>query len=127
MFRTFYADRTFIENKYHKVDEPFDPLKRRAYHGYDFDETTGMTDDEILAGLDALALENKDLPHPVAKAKAVEYVLQHTRIDVNEHDYFIGIYSQNRLITKSTRKTWNDDVFQNKLPEQVPKAMTIYL
>lgn len=31
----FKDDRKFIENKYHKTTEAFDPYKRMAYHGYD--------------------------------------------------------------------------------------------
>ena len=45
------VDRRVIENKYHKTDEPFDGFNRMAYHGYDFDPSTGKTDSEIDAGL----------------------------------------------------------------------------
>ena len=78
-------DRKFIENKYHMTNEPFNPYNRMAYHGYDYDVSTGMDDDEIKAGLKNLYEKIKDLPHPVAKAYAVKYTLDNTRIDVNEH------------------------------------------
>ena len=55
------ADREMIENKYHKMGEEFDPFNRMAYHGYDYDETTGVSDEEIDRGLAALAEELKQI------------------------------------------------------------------
>lgn len=117
MFKSFDTDRKIIENKYHKTNEPFDPYKRMAYHGYEYDKSTGLSDEEILEGLRTLAAETEGLPHPVIKARAIEYVLQNTRTDVNEHDYFIGIYSQNRLIRETTVDKWNAEVFDGIIPE----------
>lgn len=88
-----------------------------AYHGYDYDENTGLSDEEIKNGLLKLDKEILDLPHPVAKAKAIEYVLQHTRIDINSHDYFIGIYSWNRLSDCITVDKWQNEIFSKELPE----------
>lgn len=115
--KNFETDRKYIENKYHKTDEPFDAYNRMAYHGYDYAENTGKTDDEIRSGLKKLQSETKHLPHPVAKAKAIKYVLENTRIDVNEHDWFVGFYSVNRLITDTTQNVWYDEVFTDKIPE----------
>ena len=86
----FADDRTYLENKYHDTSKPFNPFERMAYHGYAFDETTGLDDEGVKKGLAELEKQLSALPHPVAKAKAVGYVLQNTRIDVNEHDYFVG-------------------------------------
>ena len=30
-------DYEYLINKYHDTNAPFDPYKRRAYHGYDYD------------------------------------------------------------------------------------------
>ncbi len=109
-------DRIFIENKYHKTDEPFNPYQRMAYHGYDYDESTGLDDDEIRNGLAKLYKKTKHMPHPIAKAYAVKYVLENTRIDVNEHDWFIGFYSVNRLAAAITQSKWYDEVF-SAMPE----------
>lgn len=108
----FAEDRIFIENKYHKIDEEFNPYQRMAYHGYDFDENTGLADGEIEAGLCELNKEICDLSHPVAKAKAVEFVLNNTRIDVNEHDWFVGFWSVNRLVRSITINKWYNEVFK---------------
>ena len=117
MFRTFERDRSFLENKYHWQNEPFDPYRRMAYHGYDYPTETGLSDEEILSGLEALDRETAHLPHAVAKAEAIRYVLSHTRIDVNEQDYFIGIYSWNRLIKHTTLLKWKNEIFEKECPE----------
>lgn len=116
MFKTFTFDRPFIETKYHWPDQPFNPYRRMAYHGYDYDASTGKTDEEIKQLLLALDGEIKDLPHPVAKARAVRLVLENTRIDVSGHDYFVGLYSWNRLADCVTLTKWKNEVFTEKLP-----------
>ena len=113
----FNDDRSFIENKYHKTDEPFNPYSRMAYHGYDFDKSTGLEDEEIKDGLSKLYEKTKDLPHPVAKACAVKYVLENTKIDINEHDLFVGLWSVNRLANSVTLNKWNAEVFETILPK----------
>lgn len=111
------TDRRFIENKYHKTDEPFDPFRRMAYHGYDFDISTGLSDDEIRLGLERLSEETEKYPHPIAKAMAVKYVLENTRIDISEHDYFVGFYSLDRLASGVTQQKWYSEVFDKIIPE----------
>lgn len=110
-------DRKFIENKYHMTNEPFNPYNRMAYHGYDYDVSTGMDDDEIKEGLKNLYEKIKDLPHPVSKAYAVKYTLDNTRIDVNEHDYFVGFYSVNRLASAIGQWKWYGEVFDKIIPK----------
>ena len=110
-------DHEYITNKYHDTSKPFDPFNRRAYHGYEYDESTGLSDEEIQEGLAELANECESLSHPVAKSKAIEYVLKNTRIDVNEHDYFIGIYTWNCAIKKTTIDKWNREIFSTVLSE----------
>ena len=41
------CDRAVIENKYHKTSEEFNPFNRMDYHGYDYDTSTGISDEEI--------------------------------------------------------------------------------
>lgn len=110
-------DRHYIENKFHNTEEEFDPYNRRAYHGYEYDPDTGLSTEEIIAGLKKLEPVLDTFPHPVAKAKAVAYVAEHVRIDVNEHDYFVGIYTWNREIGEITVEKWKRDVFQNRIPD----------
>lgn len=116
MFKTFYEDRDFLENKYHRTDMPFDPHSRRSYHGYDYPDN-GFSDEEINEGLRNLDKEIGDLPHPVAKALAIKYVLENTKIDVNEHDYFAGINTWNRNIDIITFIKWKEEVFSGVLSD----------
>lgn len=125
---TFEKDRAFIEEKYHKKDGKYEEeytkqahlqakRSRMSFHGYEYDTKSGLSDKQIREGLLALDSEIKDLPHPVAKAKAIEYVLKNTRIDTNEHDYFIGIYSWDRLCKSVTVDKWHKEVFEKIIPE----------
>lgn len=118
----FEKDKSVIENKYHDTKKPFDPYNRMAYHGYAFDTATGMEDDEIIENLRRKKGEWADLPHSVAKAYAVKYVLEHTKIDVNESDWFVGLWSLNRLPNVVTQKEWYREVFEEKIPD-VAKEM----
>ena len=117
MFKTLHTDREWIENKYHFADQPFDPYQRRAYHGHPHDPATGLSDGEILAGLRELAEQTQNLPHPVAKAQAIAYVLEHTRIQVDAHDYFIGFWSWDRLPMETTLSKWKKEIFGEHLSE----------
>ncbi len=117
MFENLQSDRDYLENKYHRQDQPFDPYVRMAYHGYEYDPSTGDTDEEIKEGLRRLEATHGHLPRPVFKAMAVEYVLDHTRIDVNEHDWFVGVYTWNRAIGDVTVRKWDRELFEKTLPE----------
>ena len=104
-------DRNFIENKYHRQDMPFNGQIRMKYHGYAYDESTGLSDEEIIAGLSRLAGELSGEHHYKIKSELFSYILENTRIDVNEHDYFIGLYTWDRVIDKHTVDPWRDEVY----------------
>jgi len=116
----YQEDRNFIENKYHRTDLPFDPYKRYAYHGYEYDETTGLSDEQMQDGLEKLFEETKNLPHSLAKAKAFSYVLDNMRIDVNEHDYFVGLYNWGRPLNQSFIQKW-----YHEMDESMPETMEL--
>ena len=116
MFKTFDKDRYFIERKYHDPDEPFDPYRRMMYHGSCYDGDSGLDDEAILKGLEAMKSELSGRPHPVAKALAVRYVLENERLYVNEHDFFVGLYSLNRLANTVTSDVWNREVREKRTP-----------
>lgn len=117
MMTTFKEDRKWIERKYHNPDEPFDPYSRMRYHGVGYEETSGLDDAGILEGLKNLQPVLAGLPHPVAKAQAIRYVLEKERLYVNEHDYFVGFYSLNRLANTVTSDIWNQEAYEMRRPE----------
>lgn len=106
------ADRSFIENKYHRQDQPFDPYNRFGYHGYEFLPETGLDDAQMLRGLRALYDTMADKPHALIKAEGFAYVLDHMRIDVNESDYFVGLYNWGRLLDKAFIGRWKSEAFR---------------
>ncbi|MBQ3124347.1 MAG: hypothetical protein IJC09_02840 [Clostridia bacterium] len=114
------SDRRYIENKYHRQDQPFDPYKRYAYHGYEFDQSTGLNDEEMLCGLERLYETTKSIPRCLAKAKAFSYVLDNMRIDVNEHDYFVGLYNWGRLLGETFMGKWYKEI-----DESMPETMEL--
>ena len=131
MFKTLQQDRDTILRKYHDPGKEFNPFNRMAYHGYEYDAATGLDDEQMDQGLLELGKELGDLPHPVYKARMFEYVLDHTRIDVNEKDYFIGIYSWGRPLSKHTISKWEEVVYADfseevKLLKDYDNAGAIY-
>ena len=107
------ADKKHIEAKYHPLDGSFNSFDRFKFNGYDYDPSTGMENEEIRAGLYKLmdGLEGKE-HHHVIKAKGFSYILDNTRIDVNEHDYFVGFYCWNRIMTPNRK--WLPEVEQKE-------------
>lgn len=120
MFRSFNEDRKFIERKYHDPEKPFNPYNRLAYHGWEADETTGLSVEEIKERLIKISEKYSGLSHEIRKARAVEYVLDNTRIDISDKDYFPLIYTWGREIDSTTINKWKTDVFNNVVPEIKP-------
>ena len=111
------ADRYFIERKYHDPEKEFNAFARMAYHGTGYIEESGIDDEELLKGLEQLSRENENLTHPIARAKAIKYVLENERLYINEHDYFVGLYSLNRLANKTTFHKWEKESHTLRNPE----------
>lgn len=113
------TDRYFIERKYHDPEKEFDPFKRKKYHGVGYIENSGFDDAQIISGLEQLSKETEGLPHPVARAKAIKFVLENERVYINEHDYFVGLYSLDRLANKTTFNKWRDQSLMLRKAELV--------
>lgn len=119
MFESLLADRKMIERKYHDPGKEFNAFHRMEYHGTGYIEESGIDDEELLKGLEKLSRENENLPHPIARAKAIKYVLENERLYINEHDYFVGLYSLNRLANESTFKKWEKESRTLRNPETI--------
>ena len=120
MFKTLLSDRETIENKYHKKNEEYNSFNRMNYHGYDYDESTGLKEDILKLQLEEYTKSLEGLPRTVIKAKLFEFILDNSMIDVNEHDYFIGFYSWGRLLSPLTIFKW-----RNELDEEFPESARI--
>ena len=115
-------DRYFIERKYHDPEKEFNAFRRMAYHGIGHIEESGLNDTEILEGLEKLSKETEYMPHPIARAMAIKYVLENERVYINEHDYFVGLYSLNRLANHTTFKKWERESKTLRNPNTVAIA-----
>ena len=113
-------DRYWIERKFHDPEAEFNPHRRMQYHGAGYRADTGLDDDGLLAGLQELDLAG--LPHPEARARAIAWVLAHERLYVNEHDWFVGLYSLNRLANSVTMRPWQAESRALQDPELVQAA-----
>ena len=110
-------DRDNIENKYHRQGEKFDPKKRMKHHGYDYDKSTGLSDEKIIAELDIIADKLKKEHHYKIKSELFSFILENTMIDINEHDYFVGMYTWDRVIDKNTVDKWQKEVYKRASDE----------
>ena len=116
------TDRYYIERKYHDPEKSYDPFRRMAYHGIGYIEESGLSEEELLEGLRKLEGEIEELPHPVARAMAIRYVLENERIYVNAHDYFVGLDSLNRLANSVTFSKWAKESMALRKKELVEKT-----
>ena len=110
------AERAFIENKYHRVDEPFDPFDRFPYHGFLCDPATGLDDDGMREGLERLYGEIRGENHALAKAKGFAFVLDHMRIGFDGRDFFPAFYNWGRPLQKPFVDRWRKEAFDG-IPE----------
>ncbi|MGI6172496.1 MAG: pyruvate formate lyase family protein [Christensenellales bacterium] len=76
MKATWTADREYIEQKYREMR---------------FDPATGLDNEAIREGLRRILKETKGEQHARIKAKGFAYVLGNARIDISEHDWFVGL------------------------------------
>ena len=116
------TDRYYIERKYHDPDKEFNAFRRMAYHGIGYIEESGLDDTELLKGLEELSFKTEQLPHPIARSMAIRYVLENERLYINEHDYFVGLYSLNRLANNTTFKKWENESKAYRAPETLERA-----
>lgn len=123
MTEKFKTDRPFIEGKYHKTTEPFDPFSRMSYHGWDADKTTGLDDGEMRAALGSFLSSLTDTNHAVIKAKAFAFVLDHMRFSINEHDYFPCFWNWSRPLNKLTIEKWVDSRLDEKTSSELKDAV----
>ena len=105
------ADYNYIMNKYHDASKPFDPFKHLyTNHEEFYDVNTGLSTAEIEKGIMENDKQYKYEPHSIRKARAVEYVLQNTRISCSENDRFPGICSIARPLHMTLIGEWRDQI-----------------
>lgn len=106
MLENLKRDIPYIENKYHKTSEPFNPFNRMQYHGWDCDGETGLDDAEMQIALADYINTLTETDRAVIKAKAFAFVLDNMRISINEHDFFPCLYNWNRPLNNLLINRW---------------------
>ena len=81
-----------------------------------FSSESGMEPDNILAGIWENDKLYAHLPHAIRKARALEFVLKHTRISCDERDIFPAINMLDRPIQKTLIESWRKEVFEEIIP-----------
>lgn len=111
------TDYDYIINKYHDTQKTFDSFNRFIRHDEIFDETSGMCGVDIIEGIKEQDSNLENLPHPVRKAKAFEFVLKNTRISCDKRDIFPAINMIDRPLNKTIISKWKSEVFGEIIPE----------
>lgn len=107
------SDRSFIENKYHDTEKPFDPLRRFYYHGKITEYSEGLDDDEMRAALDKIYEESRGRERALVKAEAFAFVLDNAKINVSAEDYFPSIYNWSRPLEEPLITKWTNEMFDS--------------
>jgi len=111
----------FIMNKYHDTAKPFDSLNRFTRNDALFDPNTGLDPEKMQSAILDNDKQYLDRPNSIRKARALEYVLDNTRILCDPRDIFPAINSIDRPIDKTLVAMWNDEVFQRMVPDIVER------
>ena len=101
MFKTLLTDRETIEHKYHEPGKEYNPINRFGsnYHGYEYDESTGLDDAQIeraarIAQAEEYILDYDDkYEHQLVKSDILVYVSYHRKR--GERDDNVGYRKQN--------------------------------
>lgn len=115
----------YIINKYHDTKKPFDPFRRFIRRDELFQKSSGDSPESILSGIWENDKKYSTLPHPIRKARALEYVLLHTRIAFDERDIFPAINMIDRPINQTLIKQWKQEVFSEIIPDVESKRAAL--
>ena len=112
-------------NKYHDLSKPFDPMRRYIRHDAIFSEDSGMAGERILEGIFENDKKYAHLPHPVRKARALEFILLNTRICCDERDIFPAVNMLDRPFENTLSRVWHNEVFHGLIPEVENKRVQL--
>lgn len=110
-------DYEYISGKYHDTAKPFDPFSRFIRRDDIFSADTGLDGEAIRAGILSNDQAFSHLPHPVRKARAMEYVLKNTRIACDRRDRFPAINAVDRPLNAALISQWRNEIFGRLIPE----------
>ena len=110
------VDYHYISNKYHDTAKTFDGLKRFTRNDSLFDSSTGMDPEEIKKGLVKNDERYINDPHSIRKARAMEYVLDNTRIACDKRDIFPAVNCLDRPLVEHFDGKWAEEIYSSTDP-----------
>ena len=109
-------DYDYIMNKYRDATKE-ETFSRFVANEKIFDESTGLSSEQIQAHISVIEEKYAGQPHSIIKARAFEYILDHTKISCDARDFFPAICSIDRSICETLTSKWEREVFDEKIPE----------
>jgi formate C-acetyltransferase len=127
-------DYDYIMNKYHDATKAETSYRFMANEKI-FDESTGISPEQIHAHIGVIEEKYANHPHCIIKARAFEYILDNTKISCDARDIFPAICSIDRTLWKTLISKWEQEVFNDRIPETIRKkkelesrgALNIYI
>ena len=104
-------------NKFHDTAKPFNSLARFTRNDAIFDPATGMDANLIYTKIIENDKQYLSRSNFFRKAKALEFVMDNTRIDCSSLDIFPAINCTDRPVEKTLVNQWKNEVFQNFIPQ----------
>lgn len=82
-----------------------------------FRDETGMDNRRVAEGVTALIDGMEGQPHPLIKARAVAYVMENTRIEMDPRDWFgVNIECWHKEACDITARRWEKEILQGVMP-----------
>ena len=111
------CDYKYIMNKYHRQDQPFNAHRRFVRHDEYFSPASGLSPEEIYAGIRQQDMRYAHCPHVVRKAHAFAYILGNTRISCDKRDLFPAINMVDRPLNNTLIADWKKELLQERIPQ----------
>ncbi len=118
------ASLEYILNKFHDTKKPFNGLRRFICNDELFDRATGLGEAEMKEGIHANDKKYENRPHSIRKARAVEFVLQNTKIATDARDKYPSVCALNRPVAVLISE-WNTKVLLKDIPEANAKRQAL--
>lgn len=111
------TDYDYIINKHHDASKPWNGMGRFVRRDEIFDPSTGMDADMLREGFLAQDETLKHLPHPIRKARALEFIMKNTRISCDPRDRYPSVNANDRPLKKTIIDNWKREVLKGIVSE----------
>lgn len=99
--------------KFTAIGPAYREVKDKLFDQYakpDFDESTGIGRDELIAGFNAIAALDGEISRMEIRARLFEFVMENARIDVDPEDWFADHFDNGNQIMTAHREKWRREI-----------------